>query len=181
MKTSEFACVLIFVGILAFVLGVAVADANAYCEDIDEDIMTAVNGASERYDIPAELILAVIETESSFRPDAENDGCIGLMQIQKDKLPWLESEYDRKLDLRDIEDNVYAGAYILAGYYHKYDIHYALMCYNGGVGYARKMARKGYESSKYSRKVVNRYENWIVRCGRAQLSESAADEAVSVA
>lgn len=153
MKTYEIIIAIILIGAMAFALGVALAP-HADATDYMDDIITAAEGAAERYDIPVELILAVIETESSYRPDAKNGSCRGLMQIHTVNLDWLERDFGRELDLYDIEDNVYAGSYILAGYYHQYDLHRALMAYNGGQGYMRKMVRKGYVSSKYSRKVV---------------------------
>ena len=159
MKIYEIIIAIILIGAMAFALGVALAP-HADATDYMDDIITAAEGAAERYEIPVELILAVIETESSYRPNAKNGLCRGLMQIHTVNLDWLERDFGRELDLYDIEDNVYAGSYILAGYYHKYDLHRALMAYNGGAGYARKMARKGYESSKYSRKVVERMEEY---------------------
>ena len=159
MKIYEIIITILLVGAMAFALGTICA---SYAVDTDtmDEIIAAAEGAAERYDIPVELILAVIETESSYRPTAKNGSCRGLMQIHTVNLDWLEKDFGRELDLYDIEDNVYAGAYILAGYYHKYDIHRALMAYNGGQGYMRKMVRKGYESSKYSRKVVERMEKY---------------------
>ena len=156
MKTQDIIWIIIIIAMMAFIFGsmVPVKAVDDTTDDTMSEIITAAEGAVERYDIPVELILAVIETESTYSPDAKNGSCRGLMQIHTVNLDWLEREFGRELDLYDIEDNVYAGAYILAGYYHKYDLHRALMAYNGGQGYMRKMVRKGYESSKYSRKVV---------------------------
>lgn len=155
MKTQDIIWIIVIIAMMAFIFGSVVA-VKAYdtTDDTMTEITAAAEGAAERYDIPVELILAVIETESSYRPNAKNGSCRGLMQIHTVNLDWLEKDFGRELDLYDITDNVYAGSYILAGYYHKYDIHSALMAYNGGQGYMRKMVRKGYESSTYSRKVV---------------------------
>lgn len=156
MKTQDMIWIIIIIAMMAFIFGstIAVKAVDDTTDDTMSEIITAAEGAAERYDIPVELILAVIETESTYRPDAKNGSCRGLMQIHMVNLDWLERDFGREIDLYDIEDNVYAGSYILAGYYHKYDIHRALMAYNGGQGYMRKMVRKGYTSSKYSRKVV---------------------------
>lgn len=153
MKIYQIILTIILLGAMAFALGTICASYAVDDETMDE-ITAAAEGAAERYDIPVELILAVIEVESTYRPDAKNGSCRGLMQIHTVNLDWLERDFGRELDLYDIEDNVYAGSYILAGYYHTYDLHRALMAYNGGQGYMRKMVRKGYTSSKYSRKVV---------------------------
>lgn len=160
MKIYHYIIITILLGVLAFLIG-SICAGYAVDDDTMEEITTAAEGAAERYEIPVELILAVIECESSYHPDADNGTCKGLMQIHQINLDWLERDFGRELDLYDIEDNVYAGSYILAGYYHKYDIHRALMAYNGGQGYMRKMVQKGYESSKYSRKVVKVMEGIV--------------------
>jgi soluble lytic murein transglycosylase-like protein len=153
MKKSELIWMIILIILLVCVFCSSIK-AYAVDDDTMNQITAAAEGAAERYEIPVELILAVIETESTYRPDAKNGSCRGLMQIHTVNLDWLERDFGRELDLYDIEDNVYAGSYILAGYYHKYGLHRGLMSYNGGQGYMRKMVRNGYGSSKYSRKVV---------------------------
>lgn len=125
-----------------------------------DDISYYAEYYADRYDIPKELILGVIEIESTFDHEADNGTCKGLMQINKINQKWLNSEFGRKMNLLSIEDNIAAGSYILAGYYHKYDLHYALMCYNGGKGYANKMKAKGITSTRYSRDVINSMENY---------------------
>lgn len=160
MSTRDVIYTMILIFILAFVLGVAVADASA--TDYMDEIISAADEAAERYDVSAELILAVIECESSYDQNASNGSCCGLMQINNINSDWLENEFGRKLDLFDIKDNIYAGSYILAGYYHKYDLHQALMAYNGGQSYMQKLARKGYESTEYSRKVVKIMEELYI-------------------
>ncbi len=153
MKPYEIIAITIIITVI-ICLCVAAIIPSANATDYMEEITAAAEEAAEHYEIPVELVLAVIECESSYRPTAKNGSCRGLMQINTINLDWLEKDFGRQLDLYDIEDNIWAGTYILAGYYHEYDLHRALMAYNGGQGYMRKMVRKGYTSSKYSRKVV---------------------------
>jgi soluble lytic murein transglycosylase-like protein len=125
-----------------------------------DDIVYYAEYYADRYDIPKELVMGVIEIESTFDHKADSGNCKGLMQINKVNQKWLNSEFGRKMDLLSIKDNIAAGSYILAGYYHKYDLHYALMCYNGGKGYANKMKNKGITSTRYSRDVINATQDY---------------------
>lgn len=72
---------------------------------------------SERYGVEAELIYAVINTESSFDPDARSDvGALGLMQIMPDTLDWICGMTGETLafsDLRDPEVSVRCGTFLL--------------------------------------------------------------------
>lgn len=155
MKTHEIVWMMILIAMMAFVFGTMIAPkAHAVNEETVSDIVSAAHEAAELYDVPAELILAMIDVESGFNPDAKNGKCIGLMQINTINLDWLNSEFERELDLYDINDNVRAGSYILAGYYHKYGINYALMAYSGGGNYARKLWDKGVRETRYVRSVL---------------------------
>ena len=50
---------------------------------ISEDAQEACVKYGEEYGICPELLMAMIERESSGRPDAESGGCKGLMQISR--------------------------------------------------------------------------------------------------
>ena len=76
MKTIDIIWIIIIIAIMAFIIGTMCA-AHAVDSDTMSEIITAAKGAAERYDIPVELILAVIETESTYRPDAKNGSCRG--------------------------------------------------------------------------------------------------------
>lgn len=84
------------------------------------------------YNICPELIEAVIERESSWRPDAVNGPCTGLMQIN----PEYHAERMERLgveDLLDPYDNILVGTDFLAELFQKYEDPYAvLMFYNAG-------------------------------------------------
>jgi len=134
--------------------------AAAYDVPLDAEVLEYLTGQCELRGVPVALALAMIETESNYDADAVSaDGsCLGLMQISKINTDWLGEELGTT-DLRDARQNIEAGLYILAGYLDKYDdIHKALMCYNMGHAGAKRAWKKGYVTSKYSRKIVARME-----------------------
>ena len=90
------------------------------------------------YNICPELVEAVIERESSWRPDAVNGPCIGLMQIN----PAHHAERMERLgveDLLDPYDNILAGTDFLAELFQKFEDTYGvLMFYNAGYAGLRE-------------------------------------------
>lgn len=66
-----------------------------------------------KYRICPELIQAICFKESSFRPDVENGGCVGIMQIYP---KWHNDRMDRLgvTDLADIRQNMTVGVDYLA-------------------------------------------------------------------
>lgn len=115
------------------------------------------------YDIPYELVLAVIKTESEFDADAFNKRShdYGIMQINKIHMEaFAEAGYT---DIFDPYQNTSYGISYLAGFYHAYDQdeHKALMCYNMGEKKFRELSRKGITSSVYSREVV-KYKEFLL-------------------
>lgn len=106
------------------------------------------------YNICPELIEAVIERESSWRPDVVNGSCIGLMQIN----PEYHAERMERLgveDLLDPYDNILAGTDFLAELFREYgDIYAVLMYYN--AGYDGLRAWRAGEYSDYAVSVAER-------------------------
>lgn len=108
------------------------------------------------YGIEYETILAMIETESGYKWDAESSVAYGYMQI----IP--EYHYDRmeRLNVSDIRDpygNIKVGIDYLAELLQKYGGNYdkALTAYRwGATGAYRDYFSKGQESSDYSEKVM---------------------------
>lgn len=102
----------------------------------------------EEYGICPELLMAIIEQESSGQADAENGTCKGLMQISE---KWHKYRMD-KLNADIYEDNVLIGTDYLAELFaENEDVYWVLMAYNGGIDYANRM----YEAEKYSRYAVS--------------------------
>ena len=123
---------------------------DKYNPELDEQtrriIYDSALSASIRYEVPVELILAVIGCESEFHPKLF--GLLddtGLMQIRlRYADSWARgmgvSAPSTREDLTDIELNIHMGTYIL-NYLLKqfdYDIHKSLVAYNAGEGYVNR-------------------------------------------
>ena len=89
------------------------------------DIVEAIVSKTRELDLPVALILAVIDQESEFYPNARSDrGAQGLMQI----MPFKWDEYVVKLNLevdrKAISDpfmNITVGCHILKDFYDRYN------------------------------------------------------------
>lgn len=106
-------------------------------------------------DVPVSLIMAMIDQESKFDPEAVSDtGDYGLMQINTINHEWLAEEY-RAADMLDPYQNVFCGIKVISSYiktYNDYDA--ALMAYNMGDYGARKAWESGIESTSYSESIL---------------------------
>ena len=133
-------------------------EAPSYQSDavpLNHDTQAQVLGWCEEYGVPYSVALAVIEAESSFRPDAENGSCYGYMQINSINKSWLFQEIG-VTNLEDPLQNLHSGIYMLGDLYGKYgDWHKALVCYNcGETGAYNHYFSQGLTSSGYSRHVM---------------------------
>lgn len=105
------------------------------------------------------LIRSMIQQESSYRPDIIGDSgrSYGLMQIQ----PRWNQDRMAKLGVTDLLDpysNILVGIDLVSELLESSPtIEYALMSYNGGPDYARRLYSKGQVSS-YAREVLARFE-----------------------
>lgn len=132
---------------------------NAEESYIREEYQEYVYEIAEEYDLEPELIIAMIESESSGRRKVVSSaGCVGLMQIS----PKWHSDRMEKLGVTDLTDaygNILVGCDFVAELYEKYeDTHTVLMCYNAGeYSGAVEKAERG-EYSKYAVKIVKRCE-----------------------
>ncbi len=102
----------------------------------DYGYASIINGASEKYGVPAALIAAIIKAESNFNPRARSHrGAIGLMQIDP-----ATREHLRLYKPYDPKANVSAGtkyfSYLLKIF--DGDVKLALAAYNAGPGNVRK-------------------------------------------
>lgn len=115
----------------------------------------------EMYDICPELLMAMIEAESSGNPKAENGDCKGLMQISE---RWHTGRMEEigADDIWSETDNIHIGANYLHELFNRYeDVALVLMVYNGESDAAEK-AENGYISD-YARKILDRsaeLERW---------------------
>lgn len=96
------------------------ADEQEYCRE-----------AGEAFGISPELLMAIVETESSGKQYAQNGNCIGLMQVDQ-RYHTGRMQNLGFSNLWDKRANIYTGASLLAELMEKYgDTGYALMAYNG--------------------------------------------------
>ena len=126
---------------------------------------------AEMYDLSPELIVAMIEKESSGKRKAVSSAnCIGLMQIspkwQKDRMEKLGVT-----DLTDAYSNILVGCDLVAELFDKYgDVYAVLMAYNEGeYSGAIERAENG-EYSAYATKIVERWREMQFD-GRKDVSE----------
>ena len=139
-------------------------EAPSYQSDavpLNHDTQAQVLGWCEEYGVPYSVALAVIEAESSFRPDAENGSCYGYMQINSINKSWLFQEIG-VTNLEDPLQNLLSGIYMLGDLYGKYgDWHKVLVCYNcGETGAYNHYFSQGLTSSGYSRHVMELEAKW---------------------
>lgn len=113
------------------------------------------------YDICPELLMAMIEAESSGNPNAENGDCKGLMQISERWHTVRMAEIGAD-DIWSETDNIHIGANYLRELFNRYeDVALVLMVYNGESDAVEK-AENGYISD-YARKILDRsaeLERW---------------------
>lgn len=134
-----------------------------YNVPLDTETQDYILEIAKKYGVRPELILAVIDVESSFREDViskTNDyGLMGINICNHD-------EMRMKLgitDFLDAKQNIHCGVHILSSHL-KYtgSIEKALMCYNCGVTGARRLWKRGIVSTRYSRKVMEKYEKYVM-------------------
>jgi soluble lytic murein transglycosylase-like protein len=121
---------------------------------LDKSLQNYIRGLCERNDIPMSLVIAMIEVESSFQPDAvSGTDDYGLMQINGINHEWLTEEYGIT-DFFDPYYNVFCGIKILSIHWDRYkDIDKSLMAYNLGATGASEFWDEGIYSTEYTRKI----------------------------
>lgn len=117
----------------------------------------------KRYGVDYSLMLGLMETESSFRFDADSGWAYGVCQIGYINEDWLK---DNGIDMRTNMGNIEAGCLILSDFLSRYDTADALICYNCGEYGAQELFDKGIHETDYSRSVMGSAEKW-----RAKLND----------
>lgn len=138
-----------------------VTEAVFYEAPIDIELFDHIQGLCADYVIPVELVLAMIEVESSYQADAISPvGAKGLMQI----IPEYHEDRMIKLNCTDLFNpyqNVTVGMDFLSELIEKYDgnLHKALTAYNHGQkGANDKFFGQGTYQTEYSLKVLETAE-----------------------
>lgn len=128
---------------------------------LEDNLQIFIAGLCDEKRIEPELVLAIIERESKWDPQAMGDSgeSYGLMQIWKS---WHEGRMERLgvTDLLDPYGNVTVGIDILAEKLEKYDtLGEALTVYNAGDSGAKKLYfSKGIYANEYALEVMARAE-----------------------
>lgn len=110
-----------------------------YNVPLDDNVQKFIKEKCQEYDIPFDLIMAIIEHESNYNASAISaTGDYGLMQINRVNHGWMKS----KLGLTDMLDpyqNVTGGMYLINYYMDKTgnDVTRALLMYQYGEGGAK--------------------------------------------
>lgn len=130
---------------------------------LDEDVQKYIYAVAEEYNVDAALIVAIIDWESEFDPNARSaSGDSGYMQVNDCNLKMLE----RELGITNIFDpyqNILGGTYILSCALNSSnnELQPGLMVYNMGIKNARKLWKGGTYSSNYSRNVYGLYLEYL--------------------
>lgn len=126
------------------------------------------------YDVPYELVLALMESESSFIADIGSEKVLGgeeggpryygYMQLSADNCEKAANTY--ALNPHTPEGNIEMAVLMLSGYLEKYDNDWekAIMAYKGGEGYADSMIAAG-KTSDAAINVTNRACHYGVLLG----------------
>ena len=126
-------------------------------------IQAYTNHYSKRYGVDADLITAIIGTESggeikAFNINENGTHDKGLMQINSFNYEWLTRELGIT-DFYNPRQNIHCGVFMIADLMSRHDnLHTVLMAYNMGERRTRELHREGIYTSKYSRKVMGVYE-----------------------
>lgn len=125
---------------------------------LSQEIQNYCIEIGDMYGICPEFIMAIIESESSGNPFAENGGCKGLMQIY---VKYHEERMERLgvTNIFDIRGNILVGVDYLSELFEKYeDPAMTLMVYNGDSSAWTYWHSDG-NISKYAEKILKRSED----------------------
>jgi len=126
---------------------------------LNKDIQKYLYNKCKEYNVPYDLAIAVIKTESNFNPNLVHKNSngskdYGLFQINSINHKWLSKELGIS-DFIDPYQNIDAGVYMLSQLLKKYNNeHIVLMSYNMGERATKNLVSRGIDSSRYSRKVI---------------------------
>ena len=126
---------------------------------LSDNLQAVTMAMCEKYHAPLALVLAIMERESNFDPDAispTND--YGIMQINGVNFSYL---YSIGIDPLTYEGNIEAGCMYIGMNLDTYgDVSLALMAYNCGPYVAQELWDNGIYSTEYSRAVMDAYVKW---------------------
>lgn len=139
-----------------------------YLDSIDIHLQTIMQYYAEQYDVPYSLVLALVETESSFREDIGTEKVLGgaeggpryygYMQLSAQNCNAASNE---GIDAHTPEGNIEWGCKLLRRYYDKYESwESAIMCYKHGEGGAEPFIKNGKVSTP-CKNVMEKRSKWL--------------------
>ena len=123
-----------------------------YNVPLSDELQIYTQEVCKEYKVPFDLVVGMMFAESIFNPNAKNDNCYGLMQVNT-----INAEELKNIgvyDLTDAKQNIKSGVYLLSKALRKYDISQALIVYNCGESGAKEKLNNGITSTNYTRKVL---------------------------
>ena len=139
-----------------------------YMDSMDIHLQTIMQYYSEQYDVPYSLVLALVETESSFREDIGTEKVLGgaeggpryygYMQLSAQN---CEAAKKEGIDAHTPEGNIEWGCKLLRGYSLKYGSwEAAIMCFKHGEGGAEPFIKNGKVSTP-CKNVMEKRSKWL--------------------
>ena len=132
---------------------------NRYCDEVplSDGWQAFTQDTCKRYGIDYSLMLGLMETESSFREDADSGWAYGLCQIG-----YINEEdlAEKGMDIYTNAGNIEASCVILSDLLSRHDVSEALMAYNMGEYGASEYWDEGITESQYSRDVLAAARRW---------------------
>lgn len=149
-------------------LVIAMLSAQIMSQDFEKEVLIENTYLSEstidycyqygdEYDFRPELLIAIIEAESSGNPNATNGDCSGIMQVSE---KWHTGRMEKLgvSDLYDESGNILVATDYLYELFMRYgDLGMVLMTYNGDSS-AKDYWNGNGDLSAYAKKIINRTE-----------------------
>lgn len=139
-----------------------------YLDYMDISLQTMMQYYAEKYDVPYSLVLALVETESSFREDIGNEKVLGGAEGGPRYYGYMQLSHQNcvnaaieGIDAHTPEGNIEWGCKLLKRYYDKYESwESAVMCYKHGEGGAEPFIKNG-NTSMACKNVMEKRSKWL--------------------
>lgn len=139
-----------------------------YLDSMDIHLQTMMQYYAEQYDVPYSLVLALVETESSFREDIGSEKVLGGAEGGPRYYGYMQLSHQNcvnaaieGIDAHTPEGNIEWGCKLLRRYYDKYESwESAVMCYKHGEGGAEPFIKNGKVSTP-CKNVNEKRSKWL--------------------
>ena len=139
-----------------------------YMDSMDISLQTMMQYYAEQYDVPYSLVLALVETESSFREDIGTEKVLGGAEGGPRYYGYMQLSHQNcvnaaieGIDAHTPDGNIEWGCKLLKRYYDKYESwESAIMCYKHGEGGAEPFIKDG-KVSMACKNVMEKRSKWL--------------------